>query len=118
MEPVMMFVITAIVAAILLVVFNKQQENKVSNHLYSNDVQKIYLLTAAEYKINVLEENQRQLNNITADLGIETPNISTELGLLTTAFKSGEIPLDELNLKLDYLLETLDNNSSLMIEAY
>jgi len=117
MEPVMMFVITAIIAAILLVAFNKQQESKISNHLYTNDVQQIYLLTAAEYKINVLE-NQQQLNNTTADFGIEKPNISAELDLLTTAFESGQIPLNELNLRLDYLLDTLNISNSSMIQAY
>ncbi|MGN8072775.1 DUF2489 domain-containing protein [Mucilaginibacter sp. SG564] len=118
MEPVMMFVITAIIAAILLVVFNKQQESKVSNHLYTNEVQKIYLLAAAEYKINMLEENQQQLNNITTELGIATPNISAELNLLTTALESGEIPLNELNLRLDHLLDTVNIHSSSMVQAF
>lgn len=91
MEPVMTLVIAAIVAAILLVMFNKQQVNKVSNNLYADDVQQLYLLTAAEYKINALEKLQQL-------------NIDHELAKLTTAFKSGEIQLNELNKGLDYLL--------------
>ena len=54
MEPIMMLVIATILAAIFLVAFNKQQENKTSNNLYTNDVQHLYLLTAAEYKIKAL----------------------------------------------------------------
>ncbi|MEZ2338307.1 hypothetical protein AB6735_21840 [Mucilaginibacter sp. RCC_168] len=117
MEPVMMFVIAAIIAAIVLVVFNNQQESKITNHLYTNDVQQIYLLTAAEFKINVLE-NRQQLNNTTVDLNTAAPNITAELDLLTTALESGEIPLNELNLRLDYLLDALNINSSSMVQAY
>lgn len=87
----MTLVIAAIVAAILLVMFNKQQANKVSNNLYADDVQQLYLLTAAEYKINALEKLQQL-------------NIDHELAKLTAAFKSGEIQLKELNKGLDYLL--------------
>ena len=87
----MTLVIAAIVAAILLVMFNKQQVNKVSNNLYADDVQQLYLLTAAEYKINALEKLQQL-------------NIDHKLAQLTTAFKSGEIQLKELNKGLDYLL--------------
>jgi hypothetical protein len=117
MEPVMMFVIAAIIAAILLVMFNKQQESKMSNHLYTNDVQQLYLLTAAEYKINALE-HQQQIATTNSGSGKGKTDISAELDLLTAAFESGEIPLNELNSRLDYLLDTLNINSSFMIQAY
>jgi hypothetical protein len=123
MEPIMMLVITAIIAAIILVVFNKQQESKMSNHMYTNDVQQLYLLTAAEYKINALEnqqqinalENQQQFNETSDDTGAGAPNIAQELNQLTAAFESGELPLNELNLKLDYLLNVLNKKNSNMV---
>jgi hypothetical protein len=117
MEPIMMLVITAIIAAIILVVFNKQQESKMSNHMYSNDVQQLYLLTAAEYKINALE-NQQQFNETSNDTSAGMPNIAQELNQLTAAFESGELPLNELNSRLDYLLNVLNKNNSNIIQAY
>jgi acyl-CoA synthetase (AMP-forming)/AMP-acid ligase II len=118
MEPVMTCIIAAIIMAIILVAFNKQQENKVaSNSLYTNDVQQLYLLTAAEYKINALE-NQQQLNVSNNNNEPTTPNIAHELEQLTIAYESGEIRLDELNTKLDYLLNTLNINNSILIQAY
>lgn len=108
MEPIMMLVIIAIIAAIILVAFNKQQESKLNDHLYTNDVQHLYLLTVAEYKINALENQQQlsKINNNSYPSG--TPDITRELDLLTTAFENGEIPLNELNLKLDFLLNTIN----------
>jgi hypothetical protein len=91
MDSVMTLIIAAIIAAIILVLFNKQQENKVSNKMYTDDVRQLYLLTAAEYKINTLERLQRL-------------NIDHELARLITAFKSGEIQLNEFNEELDSLL--------------
>lgn len=113
----MTLVITAIIVAIILVAFNKQQESKMSNHLYTDDVQQLYLLTAAEYKINALE-NQQQLNGTSDDTRTGMPNIAQELNQLTTAFESGEIALNELNSRLDYLLSALNTNNTDMIQAY
>ena len=109
MDPVMTLVIAAIVAAIVLVMFNKQQANKVSNNLYANDVQQLYLLTAAEYKINVLENQQLQITGANGETA--GTDIGSELARLTTAFNNGEIPLNEFNSQLDYLLATLNINT-------
>jgi hypothetical protein len=117
MEPIMMFVITAIIAAIFLVAFNKQQENKTSNHLYTNDVQQLYLLTAAEYKINALE-HQEQLNTANNINMANMPDISRELSQLTTAFEKNDISLGELNTRLDYLLNTFNINNSVIVQPY
>ena len=91
MDPAMTLVIAAIIAAIILVLFNKQQVNKVSNKMYTDDVRQLYLLTTAEYKINTLERLQRL-------------NVDHELAKLITAFKGGEIQLIKLNEELDCLL--------------
>ncbi|MDN5287719.1 MAG: hypothetical protein JWR38_3993 [Mucilaginibacter sp.] len=117
MEPIMLFVIAAIIAAIILVAFNKQQESKMSHHLYTDDVKQLYQLTTAEYKINALE-NQQQLNEANHITGSEARNIAQELDLLTTAFESGEIPLNELNSKLDYLLNEFNISNASMAEVY
>ena len=106
MEPIMIFVITAIIIAILLVTFNKQQEAKASNNWYANDVKQLYMLTAAEYKINALENRQPGQTGNANQAGL--PNIPQELNRLKTAFDNGEIPLNELNSKLDYLLNILN----------
>lgn len=111
MEPMMMLVITAIIAAIILVEINKKQESKLSNHLYTDGVQQLYLLTAAEYKINALE-NQQQLNHINSNQASAVPSIAQELDRLTTAFENGQIPLNELNSRLDYLLNALNTSNS------
>ena len=110
MEPIMMLVIATILAAIFLVAFNKQQENKTSNNLYTNDVQHLYLLTAAEYKIKALE-NQEQFNATGSVNRADTPNISRELSQLTTAFEKNDISLHELNTRLDYLLNIFNINN-------
>ena len=49
MEPIMILVIAAIIAAIILVEFNKRQNTKAgdSSHITA-DVQQLYLLKAAE----------------------------------------------------------------------
>lgn len=113
----MMFVITAILAAIFLVAFNKQQENKASNHLYTNDVQQLYLLTAAEYKINALERQEQLI--IAGNISMTNmPDINSELNQLTSAFKKNDISLGELNTRLDYLLNTFDINNSVIVQPY
>jgi uncharacterized lipoprotein YehR (DUF1307 family) len=115
-------VITAIIVAVILVIFNKQQESKMSNHLYTDDVQQLYQLTTAEYKINAIE-NQQQINKASANAITAQPDIARELDQLTAAFENGEIPLKELNSRLDYLLNILDinvldiNNASI-VQAY
>jgi hypothetical protein len=91
MDPAMTLVIATIIAAIILVLFNKQQVNKVSNKMYTDDVRQLYLLTTAEYKINTLERLQQL-------------NIDHELAKLITTFKSGEIQLNQLDEELDCLL--------------
>jgi hypothetical protein len=105
MDPVMTLVIAAIVAAIVLVMFNKQQGSKVSNNLYTDEVQQLYLLTAAEYKINALE-NQQHLH------------IDHELARLTSSFKNGEIGLDELNSRLDYMLNKFNVTNTTFTQAF
>ena len=117
MEPIMMFVITAIVAAIILVAFNKQQENKSSNHLYTNDVQQLYLLTAAEYKISALK-HEEQLNTAGNVSRTNMPDISFELSQLTTAFGKNDISLNELNTRLDYLLNIFNINNNVVVQPY
>jgi uncharacterized lipoprotein YehR (DUF1307 family) len=122
MEPIMILLITAIIIAIILVIFNKQQESKMSNHLYTDDVQQLYQLTTAEYKINAIE-NQQQLNKVRGNAITAQPDIARELDQLTAAYENGEIPLKELNSRLDYLLNILDinvldiNNASI-VQAY
>ncbi|WP_184548771.1 hypothetical protein [Mucilaginibacter sp. FT3.2] len=118
MDPVMTLVIAAIVAAIILVMLNKQQVNKINNNMYADEVQQLYLLTAAEYKIRALENQQH--NNLT---GAETSNLSSsdidhELAQLTAAFKRGDIRLNELNTKLDQLLNKFNVHSFELTEAY
>jgi hypothetical protein len=104
MDPVMTLVIAAIVAAIILVFFNKQQANKVNNNMYVDDVQHLYLLTTAEYKIKALE-NQQYLA------------INDELARLTANYRMGEIQLNELNSRLDYLLAEFKINANELAEA-
>lgn len=101
----MTLVIAAIVAAIILVVLNKQQKNKVSNNMYADDVQHLYLLTAAEHKLQALE-NQQHLN------------INNELARLNANYRKGEIQLNELNSRLDYLLAELNISTTEAVEAY
>ncbi|MDN3547235.1 hypothetical protein [Mucilaginibacter aquaedulcis] len=117
MEPIMMFVITAIVAAIFLVSFYKQEQNKIRNHLYINDLQHFYLLTAAEYKIKALEQHE-QLNMPGNINTTNTPDISQEVSKLTTAFENNNISIKELNNRLDYLLNTFNINNSVIIQPY
>ncbi|MEO3408040.1 hypothetical protein AAFN85_29250 [Mucilaginibacter sp. CAU 1740] len=109
MDPVMMLVIVAIIAAILLVEFNKQQNTKHAegSHI-SADVQQLYLLKAAEHKIEVIEDLQKSGNTINNTI---PNNIEQELANLTKAFEKGDIPLKEFNLKLDGLLNNLGNTS-------
>ena len=112
----MTLVIAAIIAAIILVLFNKQQVNKVSNKMYTDDVRQLYLLTTAEYKINTLERLQllNKVNNQTGEA--RAFNIDNELAQLTSSFQSGEIQLNELNMRLDYLLKQLNIDSSEMAQ--
>ncbi|MDN3582753.1 hypothetical protein QWZ17_17870 [Mucilaginibacter flavus] len=100
----MTLVIAAIVAAIIVVVLNKQQANKVSNNMYADDVQHLYMLTTAEYKIKALESRQY------------VP-INDELARLTMNYRRGEIQLNELNSKLDYLLAEFKINDNELVEA-
>lgn len=113
MDPIMMLVIAAIIAAIILVEFNKRQNTKpVDNHI-SADVQQLYLLKAAEHKIEVIEDMQKSIGNANK----VKANVETELANLTTAFENGEIPLKEFNLKLDSLLNNLDINNTSLAQA-
>ncbi|WP_091210843.1 hypothetical protein [Mucilaginibacter gossypiicola] len=102
----MTLVIVAIIAAIVLVEFNKQQKAKVSdNSPITFDVQQAYLLKAAEYKIEAIEDHQKHSTGINST-AIE--NLEGELTQLTKAFEKGDIQLKEFNLKLDALLNNLD----------
>jgi hypothetical protein len=113
MEPIMMLVIAAIVVAIILVEFNKQQKIKVSDNTHiTADVQQVYLLKAAEYKIEVIEDHQKHSTGNAAIQAIET-----KLTQLTIAFEKGEIQLKEFNLKLDTLLNDLDTNKTSFARA-
>ncbi|WP_183560920.1 hypothetical protein [Mucilaginibacter sp. SP1R1] len=85
-----------------------------SSHLYTDDVQQLYQLTAAEYKINALENQQHLTDNTISGI----PDIALELHQLTTAFESGELAINELNSRLDYLLNELNISSSSMVQAY
>jgi len=112
----MTLVIAAIVAAIILVMFNKQQDNKISNNLYADDVQQLYLLTAAEYKINALE-NQHMLNNETI-VNNAAPPVEEEIAQLTKAFNEGKIQLSELNAKLDNLLNECSSSGQELSKVF
>ncbi|WP_162996480.1 hypothetical protein [Mucilaginibacter celer] len=109
MDPIMMLVIAAIIAAIILVEFNKQQNTKPGDNGHiSADVQQLYLLKAAEHKIEIIEDLQKN-SGIVSNATVN--NIEEELTYLTSAFEKGDIPLKEFNLKLDSLLNNLDNTS-------
>ncbi|SDE89893.1 hypothetical protein SAMN05216464_110233 [Mucilaginibacter pineti] len=113
MDTLMILVIVAIIAAIILVEFNKQQQSKQSsNNIYTNDKQQLYMFTVAEYKISELENHLQ-----TGDLNTAHSNATHELEELTTAYNSGHIQLDELNTRLDNLLNVLDINSGAMAQA-
>lgn len=100
----MTLLISGIVAAIILVMFNKQQISKVTNNIYTDDVQQLYLLTAAEYKINALENRQQPQGDKNINGISSSSEIELEIAQLTRAFNEGKIQLDELNVKLDTLL--------------
>jgi len=104
MDPVMSLLISGIVAAIILVMLNKQQVSKVSNNIYTDDVQQLYLLTTAEYKINALENKQQLTRDKIESKTTALPEVELEIAQLTQAFNEGKIHLSELNSKLDTLL--------------
>lgn len=115
MDPIMVLIIAVIIAAIILVEFNKQQNTKPgdSSHI-SADVQQLYLLKAAEHKIEVIEDLQKNGSTINNTF-INT--VEEELTCLTAAFEKGDIPLKEFNLKLDSLLNNLDINNTSLAQA-
>jgi hypothetical protein len=117
MDPVMSLLISGIVAAIILVIFNKQQVSKVSNNIYTDDVQQLYLLTAAEYKISALENQQQLREGKPENKTTVLPEIELEIAQLTQAFNEGKIQLNELNSKLDNLLNKFDVNSTALSRA-
>jgi hypothetical protein len=117
MDPVMSLLISGIVAAIILVIFNKQQVSKVSNNIYTDDVQQLYLLTAAEYKINALENQQQLREGKPENKTTVLPEIELEIAQLTQAFNEGKIQLNELNSKLDNLLNKFNVNSAALSQA-
>jgi len=111
MEPIMILVIAAIIAAIILVEFNKRQNTKAGDNSHiTADVQQLYLLKAAEHKIEVIEDLQKNAANTNNAI---VTSIEQELTRLTGAFEKGDIKLKEFNLKLDSLLNNLDVNNSL-----
>ena len=113
----MSLLISGIVAAIILVIFNKQQVSKVSNNIYTDDVQQLYLLTAAEYKINALENQQQLREGKPENKTTVLPEIEFEIAQLTQAFNEGKIQLNELNSKLDNLLNKFDVNNTALSQA-
>jgi hypothetical protein len=117
MDPVMSLLISGIVAAIILVIFNKQQGSKVSNNIYTDDVQQLYLLTTAEYKINALENQQQLWMRRTESKTTFVPEIELEIAQLTQAFNEGKIQLSELNNNLDGLLNKFNINSTELSQA-
>ncbi|UOE51411.1 hypothetical protein MTO98_10015 [Mucilaginibacter sp. SMC90] len=115
MDPIMMLVIAAIVAAIVLVEFNKQQKAKVNDNSHINfDIQQAYLLKAAEYKIEVIEDHQKHGNGTNT---IALQRLEQELAQLTKAFEKGDIQLKEFNLRLDTLLNNLDPEKISLAQA-
>ena len=113
----MSLLISGIVAAIILVIFNKQQVSKVSNNIYTDDVQQLYLLTAAEYKISALENQQQLREGKPENKTTVLSEIELEIAQLTQAFNEGKIQLNELNSKLDNLLNKFDVNSTALSQA-
>lgn len=113
----MSLLISGIVAAIILVMLNKQQISKVSNNIYTDDVQQLYLLTAAEYKINALENKQQQRLEKIENKATTLPEIELEIAQLTRAFNEGKIQLNELNSKLDGLLNKFNIDSAELLRA-
>lgn len=106
MDPIMTLVIVAIIAAIILVEFNKQQKAKVSDNTpITFDVQQAYLLKAAEYKIEVIEDHQKHSTDTNNPV---IQHLEEDLTQLTKAFEKGDIQLKEFNLRLDTLLNNLD----------
>lgn len=116
MDTLMVLVIAAIIAAIILVEFNKQQQSKLSSNIYNNDKQQLYLFTIAEYKINDLEK-YLQLSNIASSNNPAALNVNHELEELILGFNSGTIQLNDLNTRLDHLLNVLNINTNALAQA-
>jgi hypothetical protein len=115
MDPIMTLVIVAIIAAIILVEFNKQQKAKVSDNTHITfDVQQAYLLKAAEYKIEVIEDHQKHSTDTNS---LVVQHLEEELTQLTKAFEKGDIQLKEFNLRLDTLLNNLDPGKISLAQA-
>ena len=98
MDPVILFIIISIVAAIFLLSLYKQQEDRVTNNLHNDNLKQLLTLSALEHKFshyNIDDESDRQ-------------SITNQITQLVNGYEKGKINADAFQKQLDYLLNQLN----------
>jgi len=97
MDLKLVYVIIAIIAAIIIIEFYKRESNRVTANLHTDNLKQLLTITALEYQSghwNHVNENQRKL-------------IEKKISLLVDSYERGEIQSPAFQRKMDDLLKKL-----------
>lgn len=124
MDVLFFFTVVSVAIMVLILRFDKQQTIKIKNVLKENrDIPPLFLLKLTEEKINSLKtalrfddipQNMATAGSMSNIYGAPNENRRQskvqELKALSSKYNNGQISIESYNMKLDELLEQVQNN--------
>jgi len=95
MDPITLLIILVIIASAIILDFYKRQQDRITNHLHTDNLKQLLTITALDYKLGQMDdvsEDDRQL-------------IAAQITQLISSYDNAEIPTETFKNQMDNLLQ-------------
>jgi hypothetical protein len=98
MDPIVLFAIIIITAAIIVIDFDKRQKDRVTTNLHTDNLKQLLTITALEYCFSISDNKNENDSQV----------ITTQITQLVNSYEQGDMETNIFEEQMDYLLSKLN----------